>query len=96
MLVTGGPPVRGGGGMPQRMVVISAASLDVADHRSRIIGKHAGHRREVADIAVDDAEQARDGLLVRGDAVKVAHLSVPLDHMLHSEALAPKHHLRLN
>ena len=45
MLVTGGPPVRGGGGMPQRIRVIGAG-VRVADHRSRIIRKHAGHRRE--------------------------------------------------
>ena len=34
--------------------------------------------REV-DIAVDDAEQRRDGRLVRGDAVEVAHLAQQLD-----------------
>ena len=30
-------------------------------------------RREVADIAVDDAEERSDGGLVRRDAVEVAH-----------------------
>ncbi len=55
--MTGGPPVRGGGGMPQRIIVISRAGVGVADHRRRIIREHARHRREVADIAVDDAEQ---------------------------------------
>jgi len=58
-------------------------------------GKHARHRRKVADIAVDDAEQPSDGGLVRRDAEEIAHLSVPFDHILHSEALAPNHHLRL-
>ena len=57
MLVTGGPPSFGGGGMPQRIIVSSRSSLGVADHWRRIIGKHTGHRREVADVAVDDAEQ---------------------------------------
>ena len=56
--------MRGGGGMPQRIML---AGLSVADHRSRIIRKHARHRREVADIAVDDAEQRSDGGLVGGD-----------------------------
>jgi hypothetical protein len=52
---------------------------------------------ELAKTLREDAArlQRRDGRLVRGDTVKVANLSVPLDHMLHSEALAPKHHLRL-
>ena len=73
MLVTGGPPVRGGGGMPQRIMVSSRAGVGVADHRRRIVGKHARHRREVADVAVDDAEQRGDGRLVGGDAVEIAH-----------------------
>ena len=42
-----------------------------ADHRSRIIREHARHRREVADIAIDDAEQRDDRRLVRRDAVEV-------------------------
>ena len=41
----------------------------IADHRSRIIGKHARHRCEVVDLSIDHAEQ-RDGRgLVGGDAV---------------------------
>lgn len=44
-----------------------AAIIDIAHHRSRIVGEHAGHRREVADVAIDDAEQPSDGRLVRGD-----------------------------
>src|SRR4029077_10382218 len=50
-------------------------AVRVADHRSRIIRKHARHRCEVADIAVDDAEQRSDGGLVRCDAVEIAHSS---------------------
>jgi hypothetical protein len=38
------------------------------NHRGRIVGKDAGHRREVADMAVDDAEQRDDCGLVSGDA----------------------------
>ena len=57
MLVTGGPPVRGGGGMPQRIITSSRAVVGVAHDRRRIVGKDAGHRREVADVSVDDAEQ---------------------------------------
>jgi hypothetical protein len=33
----------------------------VADHRRGIIREYAGHRREVAYIAIDDAEQRSDG-----------------------------------
>ena len=40
------------------------------------IRKHARHRCEVADIAVDDAEQRGDGSLIGGDAVQVAHLNL--------------------
>ena len=36
-------------------------------------GKHAGHRCEVADIAVDDAEQRDDRGLVGGDGIEIAH-----------------------
>jgi hypothetical protein len=32
MFVTGGPPVRGGGGMPQRIRTISRSLVGVADH----------------------------------------------------------------
>ena len=32
----------------------------------------ARHRRQVADVAIDDAEQRDDGGLVGGDAVEVA------------------------
>jgi hypothetical protein len=64
MLVTGGPPIFGGGATPQR------------DNRSRIVWKHAGHRRQVADVAVDDAEQRDDRGLAGGDAVEIAHSRV--------------------
>ena len=77
MLVTGGPPVRGGGGMPQRIIASSRAAVGVADHRGRIVRKHARHRREVADVAVDDAEQREDGGLVGGDRVEIADVDGP-------------------
>jgi hypothetical protein len=45
-----------------------------ADHRGRIVGEHARHRRKVADVPVDRAEQRDDRGLVGGDdAVEVAH-----------------------
>jgi len=47
------------------------ASVSVGDRR--IVGEDTRHRRQVADVAVDDAEQVDDRLLVRGDAVEVAH-----------------------
>jgi hypothetical protein len=34
--------------------------------------KHARHRRQVADVAVDDAEQRDDRGLICGDAVEIA------------------------
>jgi hypothetical protein len=45
----------------------------VADDRRRIIGKRAGHGREVADVAVAPAEQPADRFLVGGDRVEIAH-----------------------
>src|SRR5436309_4183000 len=56
MLVTGGPPVRGGGGMPQRIRTSSRSAPGVAHDWRGIIWKHARHRRKVADIAVHHAE----------------------------------------
>jgi len=35
--------------------------------------KHARHRRQVADVAVDHAEQRDDRGLVGGDRVEIAH-----------------------
>lgn len=56
MLVTGGPPVRGGGGMPQRIMVSSRSVPAFADDRRGVVWKHALHGRQVADIPIDDAE----------------------------------------
>src|SRR5690348_14711936 len=41
IFVTGGPPVRGGGGIPQRIITISRL-MPVSDHWSRIVGKTPG------------------------------------------------------
>ena len=49
-----------------------APALSVADHRSRVVGKHARHWRQVADVAVDDAEQRDDRGLVGGDGIEIA------------------------
>ena len=38
-----------------------------------IVGEDTGHRLQVADVAVDDAEERENGGLVSGDAVEVAH-----------------------
>jgi hypothetical protein len=56
MLVTGGPPTFGGGGIPQRIMSQSAFGSGVAHDGSGIIGEHTGHRWQVADVAVDDPE----------------------------------------
>jgi hypothetical protein len=50
-----------------------ALFADIADDGSRIIRKHAGHRGEVSDIAVDLAKQPDDGFLVRGDRIQITH-----------------------
>ena len=44
----------------------------VADDGSRIVGKPTRHRRQIADVAVDNPEQRDDRGLVGGDAVQVA------------------------
>ncbi len=62
MLVTGGPLVRGGGGMPQRI-----RSLGRDNPGIRLAS------REVSDIAVDNAEQRRDGGLIGRDGIEIAH-----------------------
>jgi hypothetical protein len=46
MLVIGGPPVRGGGGMPQR-IMISSGWRGVADHQSGVVREDAWHRRRL-------------------------------------------------
>jgi hypothetical protein len=59
--------------MPQGISTISLPGVRVSDGRNRIIGKHARHRSEVADIAVDDAEQRDDRGLVCGDGIEITH-----------------------
>jgi hypothetical protein len=34
-----------------------APGIGVADHRGRVVGKYARRWRQIADVAVDDAEQ---------------------------------------
>jgi hypothetical protein len=58
MLVTGGPPVRGGGGMPQRIMASSRPGISVAHDRGSVVGEDARHWRQVADVPVDHAERA--------------------------------------
>jgi hypothetical protein len=61
-----------GGGTPHRIMLNSRLVSVLRIHRSRIIRKDAGHRREVAHVTVDHAEEGADGFLVGGDAVEVA------------------------
>jgi hypothetical protein len=49
------------------------AGVGIADHWRGIVRKDARHRREVADVTIDDAEQRGDGGLVRGDRIEIAH-----------------------
>src|SRR5215831_14186853 len=50
-----------------------ALGVGVADDRRGIVREDARHRRQAADVAVDDAEQRDDRGLVGCDAVEVAH-----------------------
>src|SRR4051812_23024671 len=70
MFVTGAPPNEGGGGIPHRIIV---SSLPPSVLRITGAGEDARHRRQVADVAVDNPEQRDDGGLVSGDRIKVAH-----------------------
>jgi hypothetical protein len=69
MFVTGGPPVRGGGGIPQRIIVNSRSPPALRTTGGRIIGKDPGHRLQVADVAIYHSEQSNNGGLVCGDQV---------------------------
>ena len=59
--------------MPYRIVTISVPLFGVAEDCSTLVGEDAGHRREVTDVAFDDAEEAADGFLVRCDRIEIAH-----------------------
>ena len=76
MFVTGEPPVRGGGGMPQRMVTISVPVSVLRTTGAGQPGNAPRHRRKLSDIAVH-AEQARDRFLVRGDRIEIADVDGP-------------------
>jgi hypothetical protein len=52
----------------------------IADQRVPIVGEYAGHRRQVVDIAVDDAEKYGDGGLVGGDRIEIANAIALLQH----------------
>jgi hypothetical protein len=73
IFVTGGHGDFGGGRHAPAHHRQLATRVCVAHHRSRVIGKHARHWREVAYIAVGNAEECGDGGLVGGDAVEIAH-----------------------
>jgi hypothetical protein len=70
VLVTGGQGDFGGGGIPQR-IIVSSRSVPATNHRSRIVGEHTRHWRQVADV--QHPEKSNDGGLICGDAVEIAH-----------------------
>jgi hypothetical protein len=74
MFVTGGPPVRGGGGMPQRISTISRSPAASRMTGAGVIRKYAGHRRQIAFIAADDPEEVGYRGLVGGDRIEIAHI----------------------
>jgi len=68
MLVTGGPPNFGGAAYPSASNRQLAVGADVAHYRRRIVGEHAWHRRQVADVS----------LITRNSAMMAAWLVVML------------------
>ena len=47
------------------------------NHRSRIVRKHAGHRRKVADIAVHHTKERTDGFLVGRYRIEITDVDGP-------------------
>ena len=78
MFVTGGPPVRGAVAFP----IASSQALCrywCCGSPGRIIGEDPRHRGEVANVAIDHAEQPDDRFLIGVDRIKIAHsMTVPL------------------
>jgi hypothetical protein len=68
IFVTGNPPARGGGGMPQRIMTISRSAPALRTTGAGF-GKHTRHCRQVADIAVHHPEERDDGRLVGRDRI---------------------------
>jgi hypothetical protein len=58
-------------------------TASIAHDRRGIVGKHAGHWRQIADVPVDDSEQRDDGGLVRGDRIEIPHAEVLKDERSH-------------
>jgi hypothetical protein len=50
--------------------------LRVGDHGRGIVREDAGHRRQVADVTIDNTKERSNRGLVGGDAVEVAHLAI--------------------
>jgi hypothetical protein len=48
MLVTGKPPARGGGGMPQRIIASSRSLPELRTAGAGVVRENARHRRQVA------------------------------------------------
>jgi hypothetical protein len=78
MFVTGGPGDRRGGGMPHRIVTSSVPLSVLRITGGGIIGKYAGHRRQVTDVVVDRTKEGDDRSLVGGDRIEIAHSPVGL------------------
>src|SRR5258705_13218603 len=70
MLVTGGPPNFGGGGIPQRIIISSRSPSIVRTTGAGQSGKTPGIGGR---LPAGDLEQVADRGLVLGDGVKVTH-----------------------
>ena len=71
MLVTGGPPVLGGGRHALAHQHHLFGGRDTANHRCRIVRKNAGHRRQIANVSVHAPEQTGNRCLVSGDRIEI-------------------------
>lgn len=61
MLVTGGPPTFGGGGMPPAHHGQFAIGAGIADDGRGIVGKDTRYWGQIPDVAVDHAKEGSDG-----------------------------------
>jgi hypothetical protein len=60
MLVMGNPPARGGGGIPQRIMISSRSAPALQTTGAGQSGKTPGRRLQVADVPIHHPEQLRD------------------------------------
>ena len=83
ILVTGGPPVRGGGGIPTASASSRSQPPSCGSGGLDSQGIRPSHGPQIANVAIDHAEEGEDGGSVGGDAVEVAHELCLFAHCQH-------------